>query len=196
MNDTLTSPQVSMDKNFGLREQDFKQLIKDIQAGDNRAFENIFIVHFKDCVIYLKRTYGASHIDAYDATMETLLRFHHRIKMGKIVYGNLRFLFTQMASHHYIKWIQREQRNTDFSDTIMHSHTAPPVDKDTLEVLDLAWQKLGVNCKTVLKSFYYEGKRMDVIADDLERSSVAVRQQKGRCVKKLRDFFVQFSDHS
>lgn len=190
--DSLTNEQASMDRNFGLQEQDFKKLVRDIQAGDNSSFEDIFLIHFTDCVAYLKRTYTAPHQDAYDASMETMLRFHHRIKTGKIVYGNLRFLFTQMAVHHYLKWIKREQRNTNFSEAVI-GHISPSIDDDALEVLDLAWQQLGTNCKALLKSFYYEGKSMEAIAEGLGRSTVAVRKQKQRCVEKLRDIFMQLS---
>ena len=80
----LNKEKSRMHKNFGLTEAAFNDLLISMQKGDNALFENIFLVHFDDCMNYLKRKYQATHEDAYDASMDTLLEFAKRLRDGKI----------------------------------------------------------------------------------------------------------------
>ena len=124
--------------------------------------------------------------------MHTLLEFHHRIRDGKIQYGNLRFLFTRMAGQYYFKWIKKENLTTELSDLDLAD---PPedVDPEMLAVLDKAWNLLCDKCRGLLKAFYYDKKTLAEIAEAQDKDPAAIRKQKQRCVEKLRDSFTQQS---
>ncbi|MFK8101738.1 MAG: RNA polymerase sigma factor [Saprospiraceae bacterium] len=181
-----------MEKNFGLSELAFQELAEQLQAGDERLFEQIFLSHYKDCIAYLMKNYGASHEDAYDATMETLLNFHKGIKAAKINYGNLRFLFTKMASQVYIKWIKRENLKNPIQEMDL-VEDPKAFDKETLQLLDQAWAGLCEDCAGLLKKFYYENISLKEIALKLNKSPEAIRKQKQRCVEKLKSYFLRIS---
>ncbi len=181
-----------MDKNFGLTEVNFNVLLEELNNGNDALFEKVFLTHFQACQIYLIRNYNASKEDAYDATMNTLLEFHDRLKGGKVKYGNLRFLFTRMACQVYIKWIKKEKVKESIID--FNLQDAPnELDEESFKILDKAWENLGEQCKNLLKGFYYKDISLNHIAESMQKSHAATRKQKQRCVQKLRSLFVKNS---
>lgn len=181
-----------MENNFGLSEPQFQELVQEVQQGNNQRFETIFLHHFSLCRQYLIKKYKASPEDAYDVTMDALLDFHQRMVSGKIHYGNLRFLFTQMASQHYLKWIKKPRPDAlpEQFDLIEDEEGPSP---ENLDNFQRAWSALLDRCRQVLHLYYYNEMPFNEIADQLSRSAVAVRKQKQRCLEKLRELFKQQS---
>lgn len=178
-----------MNKNFGLTQERFDELLEALKNGDDQLFETVFLTHFKSCVQYLVRNYNASQEDAYDVTMDTLLVFHKRMKTGKVVYGNLRFLFTQMAGQHYQRWIKKKTISSELPELKEYASINLNLDKSDLQIFDYAWEELGNNCKTVLKAFYYDHISLNNLAERMGKNPVAIRKQKQRCIEKLRVLF-------
>ncbi|MEO1260833.1 MAG: sigma-70 family RNA polymerase sigma factor [Bacteroidota bacterium] len=175
-------------KNFGLSENEFAQLVKDLQQGRDTLFEKIFLGHFQDCVHYLENNCSATPADAYDVSMETLLQFRRLLLQGKVTYGNLRFLFTRMAMQLYWKWIKRSPQ-TDKIEGIEIADPSEDFDEESIQQLHQAWSKLGEVCQRLLKNFYYNGVQLIEIAKLQDKSDAAVRQEKKRCLAKLRALF-------
>lgn len=181
------------DKNFGLLEEDFNQMLAQLQNDNKTLFEQVFLAHFEDCIRYLQHKYNASYNDAYDAAMNTLMQFHDKLKMGKIRYGNLRFLYTQMAIHIYLKWIAKAEQKTQTIESLDLADESPVVLNEEQDVaLTKAWQQLCNDCQHLLKSFYYEGVELKNIALSLSKKPTALRKKKQRCLERLRDSFFQF----
>lgn len=182
----------AMNKNFGLTEAEFNKLLLALNNGDESLYEQVFLTHFEDCCKYLMNTYRASPEDAYDASMSTMLEFCNRLKTGRVTYGNLRFLFTRMAGQVYLKWIKKQQKTTGIEH--MDIQEAPEdIDDESYAILNKAWDSLLKDCQTLLEEFYYTGATLEHIATVLNKSAVAVRKQKQRCVDKLRELFIGFS---
>lgn len=181
-----------IEKNFGLSEEAFHEMVATLQAGDEQLYERVFLSHFKSCMALLKRKYQAPHQDAYDATMNAMLLFCRKLKEGSIEYGNLRYLFTQMASHSYLKWIQRQSKTEEFTlfDT---AEQLPRFDQESYELLGKAFALLGAGCQDLLNAFYYNENTLQQVAEQTNRSYVAIRKQKQRCTEKLRNFFTKLS---
>lgn len=184
--------QKQMDKNFGLTEEAFDQMLDAFSRNDNSLFEQVFLKHFKYCMSYLQKNYKASEEDAYDASMETLLVFSKRLKSGKIKYGNLRFLFTKMAGQIYLKWIKKENLKESL-EGIEIEEEKETLDPENLKILNKAWEQLGEPCQMLLKSFYYDRVPLNKISEMTGRKPAAIRKQKQRCIEKLRQLFIQFS---
>ncbi|MEM9848675.1 MAG: sigma-70 family RNA polymerase sigma factor [Bacteroidota bacterium] len=178
-----------MDKNFGLTKAQFDTLLSALQDGDEQLFEQVFLSHFDSCMQYLMRNYKASHSDAYDVTMDTLLVFHKRMKAGKIAYGNLRFLFTQMAGQHYRRWMKKVPVAKEAEDLLGVDLPELSLEQTDLQIFDEAWEDLGDHCKTLLKAFYYDNVSLNTVALQLDKKPAAIRKQKQRCVEKLRVLF-------
>lgn len=172
-------------KNFGLTEPTFQNMIHQLKSGDQTLFQHIFLAHFQDCMAFLQRKFGATHDDAYDATMETLVVFRNRLLLGKVSYGNMRFLFTQMACQIYLRLNQKNDQNDDLSD-FENQITDELKTGNNWEFLHKAWQAMCQNCKMLLKQHYFLEMPLKSIAQEEDRTEVAIRKQKQRCISKLR----------
>lgn len=190
---TLEAKQLksSMSKNFGLTESQFYFLVKKLQSGDQELFKETFLLHFDDCTKYLINKYRSNYDDAYDITMDTLIMFHTRLVKGKVKYGNIRFLFTQMASQHFQRKI-KQIRNVDPMD-IELPVAEEAIDEESVLILNKAWELLGENCQDLLKKVFYGQMKLKDIAIEEQKSSVAIRKQKERCVSKLKNLFLKIT---
>ncbi|MEL7249500.1 MAG: hypothetical protein AAFO03_13825 [Bacteroidota bacterium] len=177
-------------KNFGLSPDDFQLLLEELWSGRDELYQRVFLSHFKDCLTFLKKQYRASHQDAYDASMDTLLIFCDRLKRGRIKYGNLRFLFTQMAGQVYLKNNRQNTKYADWPDHLdMSTETTENIPDDALKAFEKAWPQLGEPCRGLLKAFFYDKQKLKDIAQRQARSEVALRKQKQRCMGKLQAIF-------
>lgn len=190
MKSQLIAPQKTKQqkKNFGLSQEKFDQLVKALHNGDDQLYRCVFLEHFDDCLSNLKRQYRANHQDAYDACMDTLIIFCERLKKDLVSYGNLRFLFTQMAGQVYRRSMKKEDRFLDLPEelsliTVLEDESDIPA--AALAAFDKAWKLLGSECKNLLKSFYYDGAKLKNIAIQIGKNEATVRKQKQRCMIKL-----------
>lgn len=174
------------DKNFGLTQVSFQQMVTDLKKNDTKFFEQVFLKQFKETMSYIKREYSADPEDAYDATMDALLELRRRFVMGKLEYGNLRFLFTKMSSQIYLKNKKKEFKGTDNFDGLMNVQDDAPLEQ-VPESFSLAWQKMGAACKKLLTLHFYGNMRLTEIAEETLQSAATVRKQKERCIIKLKD---------
>ena len=177
-----------MKKNFGLTKTQFDELVNQLQSGINTIFERVFLSHFQDCRIYLVRQLNAPTEVAYDVTMDALLEFMKRLKEGKITYGNLRFLFTKMASQIYLKRIKKESHITQIDEIDLPIEMIE-VEPSDLAILEQCWDQLQERCQKILKAFYYDNIQLKELADKLEKSPTALRKQKQRCMEHLKELF-------
>lgn len=180
----------TLSQNFGLSKEEFDTLRTQMTLGEETLFKTIFMAHFESCLNYLKHQYKISHERAYDVTMDALLLFRRKLIEGKVKYGNLRFFFTQMASHIYLKEIQRAPTTAIKTEVQLLLHEVTyELDEDELKNLNKAWGKLGNTCKELLKRVYYQNEQLKGIAEEYQKPAASLRKQKQRCIEKLRQYF-------
>ena len=188
------SSTTAQEKNFGLTELEFNNLLIRLKEGDQRLFEEVFFVHFEDCMRYLKRKDRASHEDAYDATMDAYLHFRTLLIARKISYGNLRYLLTRMARQHFQRRQKKGQIFTELPDFASElAEEEADISTEDYDLLSRAFKSLGSNCRELLKAFYYARRSLKDIAHEEGRRAPAVRKQKSRCVETLKRHFNQLS---
>lgn len=173
-------------KNFGLSEDEFNNLTIQLKKGKEEIFERIFLSQFETNMSHLIIKYKAPREDAYDVCMDSLIYFRKLLLTDKVHYGNLKALFNQVTSQKYIKHINKKKKvllRGAFSDI-------QPEDahdqEDSLASLNKAWNRLGHECKEILKDYYYNEHKLYEIAESLEKSPAAIRKQKERCINTLR----------
>ena len=173
-----------MKKNFGLSQEEFDKIVADLKKNETHFFEKVFLRHFDTCIGFLRKEYNAHYDDAYDATMDTLIEFRKRLVEGKLKYGNLRFLFTKMATQNYLR------NKKLFQTQEIHEKDIEPEDSNSLEedvaLLSTAWIELGESCQELLMNFYYGKMQLAEIATLENKSAAAIRKQKERCVHKIK----------
>lgn len=175
-------------KNFGLSPESFEKLIADLKRNDTRFFEQVFLKQFKETLRYLNREYRATREEAYDATMDTLIEFRTRFVEGKLRYGNLRFLFTRMASQILLK---DRKKNTIKIEGMayLEEYNTQSHESEEMDWLNSAWESLGEPCKQLLTCHFYGKMKLSEIAEENQKSPAAIRKQKERCIKQLKDLF-------
>ncbi len=179
-------------RNFGLTPDEFDALTDKLGRGDESLFETIFLRHFKTCMDILKRKYNTSHEDAYDSVMWAMLRMRQLLLERKVAYGNLESYVVRMAANHYLK-AQARSREIPMEELPEAPMDAEPAfDDEMLNVLEIAWAKLGEKCQLLLKGFYYdkiELKHLTALLDD--SSEANTRKRKERCLSGLRKLFFE-----
>ncbi|MDZ7877190.1 MAG: sigma-70 family RNA polymerase sigma factor [Saprospiraceae bacterium] len=180
-------------QNFGLKKVDFDQLVSNLQNGDENLFETIFVQHFESCRSYLMRECIAQADDAYDVTVETIIRFRQMLLEGKIQYGNLRFYFTKMAKDAYLKKIAQNKKlltgELVENEADRADESTQAFDDEQVAALDKSWQLLGEDCRNLLRQHIQEGFKLKEIAQTLEQSEANMRKRKERCMTKLKSLF-------
>lgn len=181
-------------RNFGLSPEEFAELREALKDGDNRLYERIFLQHFDDSLQYLRLNDKASHQAAYDAVMETMLRFRDLLVTDKLQYGNLRYLFTRMARQEYARACKRSNRFAELPPELLELAEEKIVfDQEEYSLLTRAFNTLAPACRELLRSFYFRRQTLKEIAVAEERGAPAVRKQKSRCVATLRQYFYLLS---
>ncbi|HLO54751.1 MAG TPA: hypothetical protein VK169_10705 [Saprospiraceae bacterium] len=173
--------------NFGLSENEFSKLLTSLKNGDNTLFKTIFLSHFKDCINYLQIKYHATYDDAYDATLDTLLMYRQRLVEDKVIFGNLRYLFLQMASQHLIRMLKGNEKivEQEVDINLAYIDDEEPFDEIQLQNLSKAWSTLNDSCKELLRLNYYNGLKLNEISIKINKGYDSVRKQKERCKDAL-----------
>lgn len=177
-------------QNFGLKEEEFEEMLQKMNKGDDGLFEKIFLAQFEETISYLMYRYKTDRSMAYDATMDALLKFRKRLLAGKISYYNMRFLFTQMASQFLTSAFNKRTKLLEVPQN-ERIDEKEEIDDIILDYLDTAWKSLGDQCSKLLENFYYKKIALKELANAFGKSDAALRKQKQRCLETLRAYFLK-----
>ena len=179
-------------RNFGLTPDAFEELVRRLQQGDQQLFKTIFLAHFEECQLYLRRQKQISAELAYDLTMDAMLLFRRKLVDGKIKYGNMRFLFTQMANQLFLKSLRGKPHMTTLNGLEYFEEEVSPFQKEEMAAFNKAWSKLCEECSGLLKKLYYSKASSQEIAVESQKTAASIRKKKQRCVEKLRSYFAEY----
>lgn len=184
--DRSSSESESAKQNFGLTLGQFEDVIAKLKLGDESLFEKIFLAHFDECMIFLINNHKTSIEDAYDVSMDTLIKFRQDLLCGKIAYGNLRYLFTRMAANAYIKSVVKEKKLKEIFASEVEEEDASEAQFDSLLQ---AWDEMSAEDKSILENYYYLDIPLTKIAELEKKPDATLRKQKQRAIEKLRTVF-------
>jgi len=179
-------------RNFGLTPATFEELVLRLQQGDQQLFKTIFLAHFEECQRYLRHQKQISAELAYDVTMDAMLLFRKKLVDGKIRYGNMRFLFTQMANQLFLKSLRGQPQMTTLNGLEHLEEEVSPFQKEEMAAFNRAWSKLCEECSGLLKKIYYSKTSSQQIAVETQKTAASIRKKKQRCVEKLRGYFAEY----
>jgi len=191
-------------KNLGLSRAEFKNLCQLLKQGKETLIEKVYLSHFKQCTDYLIHREHAKVDEAHNCSMDALYEIRKDLLQDKIFYGNLAYYFTYRAKSKLYKWRYKQRLSTlplNEIDPEEEEKTETELIKNELtSLLSEAINKLCHDCKSIIKSFYYEDESLKEIAEKMDKSHVAIRKQATRCRDKLRkflgeQFYEQFSQY-
>ena len=178
-------------KNFGLTKKEFNHLLHTLSLGSNELFKKIFLAQSESCIKHLQIKYNANYDLAYDTMIDTMIDFRRRMIDKKVEYGNLRYLFLQMASQDYLRAIKKEKKYTTLEAKVSDYDEIERTKygEDQISILSKAWQKLSTECQELLRLNYYGALKLKEIAEMNNDRYDTLRKKKQRCKQALINFF-------
>ncbi len=174
------------DKNFGLTEATFQNMVNDLKSGKEELFEHIFLSQFEKSIAFIKGRYKMTQGQAYDACMDSLIEFRRCLLLDKIAYGNLNYLFTKMASQRFFKNVKKDNAYDEMPENMEIVDDEMILYSDEKIILEKAWARLGQNCQDLLKKYYYLNIKLKILAEQDSKKPESIRKQKQRCLNTLR----------
>ena len=179
----------STGKNFGLNQKEFGELCNSLKEGDNTLFEKIYLSHFKQCQNYLIANYSLDHDESYDVSMDTLILFRQSLISGKIVYGNLKYLFTRLAYYNLLKRRKELSKlnKEEFNYFEMIGLQNPDEAKiERLKILESAINNLSKDKQLFLKEHFQNRTKLSEMAKQSGEPDTTIRKRKQRILEEIK----------
>ena len=100
------------DKNWGLTEAEFQQLILDLDKGNESQFHSIFIKNFEKYRNYILSDINISYDDASDAVTEAFVKMHRFLTERRVEYGNLKADTLRIARKEYLMLLRKRKQRS------------------------------------------------------------------------------------
>lgn len=180
------------DKNWGLTEAGFQQLIADLDRGDEKQFHRIFKDNFAKYRNYLRRDMQIPYDDASDAVTEAFVKMHRFMVEKRVIYGNLESYTLRIARNEYLMLLRKKKQLPETDADFERLDIADEVyDDSTMEQFESAFGRLGTDCRELLKLHYFEKSTHREIGQALKISEDASKTRTKVCRQKLREIFLQ-----
>jgi RNA polymerase sigma factor (sigma-70 family) len=183
--------------NFGLTQAEFTTLLAELRSGKGQQlFEQVFLTHFEQCKRYIRSVYAMDEQDAYDLTMDTLIDFRRLlIETDQYFYKNLCYVFTLKAVQSFLRKKRQGQKDNiqfvpfEVLEEYVEEEEEMEFEEEEMLRMEAALDNMCDDCKEVLKTHYYEGKKLKDMATQNGVTPNNMRQRKSYCIKKLRNFY-------
>ena len=180
------------DKNWGLSETAFQQLIADLDKGQEKEFDRIFKDNFAKYRNYIKSDMNISYDDASDAVTEAFVKMHRFLTERRVEYGNLKSYTLRIARNEYLMLLRKRKQLPEADADFERLDIADEeYDDSTMEQFESAFGHLGTDCRDLLKLHYFEKKAHREIGQALQISEDASKTRTKVCRQKLRELFLQ-----
>lgn len=176
-------------------------LIKQIKNDGQEALVKIYQDHRIDFIKWAMQSFQCSQEEAEDTYQDTIIAFYENVTNGRLTTLSCSFKTYLFAiGKNILLGIAKKKGRT-----VMQGNDIPEIaDKDVLilekislnerqqEILK-ALESLGEPCQTILRLYYYDKLSIKKIVQKLQyKSENVVKVQKVRCMKRLREFLIEF----
>lgn len=138
---------------------------------------------------------GGDGNDAEDVFQEGILATYLNIRTGKYKLSAQARLTTYLVQICKYKWLDHvksayvSKNILGFDNELLPEVQNPDQDEkeDQIKMLHRCIQELGETCRRILQLFYWEKKSYDEIATQIGQTPSSAKNQKYRCMKKLKE---------
>ncbi|GEQ85304.1 RNA polymerase sigma factor [Patiriisocius marinistellae] len=174
------------------------QLVDAIKSNDQNILKSLYQNNYKKVELHILKNSG-SIAEAKDVFQEAFLAMYQNVKADKFTPE------TETALQGYLFTIARNKwrdvlRSSRFKKTSTIDDTRHEAEDDfesnafaeteqqhQLSLTMEAFKKLGEECRTLLKQFYFENKSMRDISTQNNLAEASTRNKKYRCIQKLKE---------
>ena len=192
---------------------EFQQLVQELQGGNEKVLDPLFIKHYEYCVNHLTKEFrGGSHHcsfdDASDTVMDGFLKLRIELLKGKVENKNLRGYLLIICRNMWLKKVKKERSklsldiekveyylgqkedlyNEDFNPLLKQELANELSEKEKMqaEVFQAAWAKLGEKCRQLLHAFYIEKIKLKNLQERFNYSSYdTIKSMRRKCYNGL-----------
>jgi len=159
----------------------------------DKAFAYLYKKHYKSIMTMVTKNSGSEE-DARDVFQDSIIVLHKNAqkkdfslscKLGTYLYS--------VARNIWLKKLKKNKRMVSISET---EKEFIPISDDNVKIIDMMEeknllhsyiQKMGEDCRKVLKFFYFDGMRLEEIANQMGYNSAEVaKNKKYRCFQSLK----------
>lgn len=173
-----------------------KELIAKIRGGNAKAMENVYLRNRSEFVSWAESKFGINYEDALDHYQDTVTIFFEQVMNGRItdVSSSVKTYLFGIGKNRIKQQFDASSRQDNHMEGLAEHYQFLAQHEDAAEAYERSrthtqtmFEKLGDNCKEILKLFYFDKKSMSEIAKIMNHKSEAVsRTTKKRCLEKLR----------
>jgi RNA polymerase sigma factor (sigma-70 family) len=170
-----------------------KNLIDLLKKNDEKAIRDFYNENKNGFILFAKR-YNLDEDDVIDVYQDAMIALMENAKKGKIdnLESSTNTYFFSIGKFMIFQKLKKQKKvfSTDDFSNLEYLDEDYNEDENNLQValLQKGLDKLGEQCRKVLKLFYYEEKKLDEIQFELNYTNKDVlKSQKSRCLKQLKD---------
>ncbi len=176
-------------------EENEMEWLEAVKRGDSKAVEQIYRAYRKWFVDWLRQKTGCNQETALDIFQDSVLAFYKNTKSGKLdtLTSSIK---TYIFAIGYKMYLYRNRQRKIKSESLDSNKALlsqlsipeePNVLNDQQKMISALMKHLRPICRNILKSFYYEGLSLKLIAQKHNyKSSNVAKVMKARCMESLR----------
>ncbi len=165
-----------------------------IKANDEHALEQLYQSGYGKVEKYVTNNKGSAE-QAKDIYQDAFIAVWRNIQLDQFVPRNeaaLSGYLYQVAKNKWIDYLRSAHHKNMLSVTELHTYDEPveELPKDQQEYISdimAGFRQLAPACKEVLTRFYYRNETMKTIAEAMEWTEATARNNKYRCLERLRE---------
>ena len=164
-----------------------------LKGNEDDALKKLYTENYDKVERYILNNNGTEE-QAKDIYQEAFIAMWRNIQMDKFHAENEHSLSGYLLRIAKNKWIDHlrsdyYKKTARLSDATVESQKVdlPDFEVNYINAVKEKFTLLGVNCKEVLTRFYYRKESMKTIADQFEWTEATARNNKYRCLQKLRE---------
>ncbi|HTN47324.1 MAG TPA: sigma-70 family RNA polymerase sigma factor [Flavipsychrobacter sp.] len=171
------------------------QTLDALAKGSRQATEQVYRQHSKIVIGWIVQN-GGEAADAEDIFQESMVILYEKVQSAEFRLSCKigTYLFA-VSKHLWYKKLRQNQRTTlggeDAQEIVYEEDVIGHEERELhYEQLDLALDKLGEPCRSLLKAYYQQDKSMQQIAADFGYTNADnAKTQKYKCLNRLRKLF-------
>lgn len=169
-----------------------EELLPALKSQDGQAIKYLYHSHWPMILQFVKVNSGDED-QAKDLYQDGILDFLEKVWSGKLVLTcKIKTFIYSICRNKWLHQLRQKQKFVDIEEYIImdklreeKADEEPGLPND--EQIRLAINSLGQPCQALLIGFYYEGLKLEQLAEKLQYKSVnVVKQQKFRCKDRLK----------
>lgn len=169
-------------------------LVSAFVRNDEPALERIYNLCFPKARDYIIGSSG-SYEQALDIYQDSFLALWRNISDGKFIpqtFDDISAYLTIIVRNKWVDYLRSFHHRMivpeeDMSGWTFVEEEFAEDEKELIELIKKEFVKLGAKCRDLLSRFYYQKQRLAEIASDLNYTEATARNNKYRCLQKLRE---------